>query len=425
MKQLKKKIGPKVGSDVLYKKIIEHMNEGVWMGDEHEKTVYANPKFCKMMGYSLEEMLGKESYIFWDEVSAKTVKNVNTSKRKKGISSSYEGNLLTKDKKRIPVLLSGTPLPDGGTIGIMTDLTKLKEKEEKEKILNSAIHYANDAIIIFDKNGKITSWNRGAVNIFGYKKNEVEKSKIENIFTKDDINNIFENYNILHNVELFGLQKNKKKVKISATLTPISDDIKDHKLFLLIGRDITNQAKFEEELALKYEKIKDAYNKFGLIRRQMDYIFELMDLCSGFQDNSHVADYIVSSIIMLTKVDACVLRKFNPKEATLDLLSHFGVTEEWEGKSKVNLKNSLTEKAFNERRPLKIIDITTEPKYHSAHLARKNNLCSLLLIPLIFKGNLIGSLSLYTTPERKLEIFENEFIEKYAKLIEMIVATMF
>ena len=73
------------------------MAEAVWMGDENEKTIYANPKFCKLIGYSLEEMIGQESYIFWDDESAKTVRNTNNSKRKKGESSSYTGNLLSKN----------------------------------------------------------------------------------------------------------------------------------------------------------------------------------------------------------------------------------------------------------------------------------------------------------------------------------------
>ena len=60
------------------------MNEAVWMGDKNEITVYANPKFCELMEMSLEEMLGRPSYDFWDKQSAQTVKNVNLNKRKKG-----------------------------------------------------------------------------------------------------------------------------------------------------------------------------------------------------------------------------------------------------------------------------------------------------------------------------------------------------
>ena len=121
-----------ISSDVLYKKIIEHMNEAVWMGDQNEQTIYVNPQFCKITGYSLVEVIGKDSYEFWDEESKRIIRDVNLSKRKKGVSSSYEGTMLTKTGKKIPVLVSGTPLPGGGTIGIITDLSELKKKEESQ-----------------------------------------------------------------------------------------------------------------------------------------------------------------------------------------------------------------------------------------------------------------------------------------------------
>ncbi len=63
--------------------LLTHMNEAVWMGDDNERIIYANPKFCEIVEYSLEEMLGLESYVFWDKESAKTVKRVNNDDRKK------------------------------------------------------------------------------------------------------------------------------------------------------------------------------------------------------------------------------------------------------------------------------------------------------------------------------------------------------
>src|SRR5207249_1008436 len=145
-------------------------------------TVYANPKFADMLGYTLEEMIGKESYIFWDPESAKRVRHVNMSDRKKGISSSYEGMLLTKNKEKIPVLLSGTPLPDGGTIGIMTDLRELKKRQEAEKLLTRAIEYANDAIVVTDVDGNIDLWNRGARLMFAYRQREIVGKSLTVLF---------------------------------------------------------------------------------------------------------------------------------------------------------------------------------------------------------------------------------------------------
>lgn len=413
-----------ISSDVLYKKIIEHMNEAVWMGDQNERTIYVNPQFCKITGYSLVEVIGKDSYEFWDEESKKIIRDVNLSKRKKGVSSSYEGTMLTKAGKKIPVLVSGTPLPGGGTIGIITDLSELKKKEESEKILNSAIQHASDAIIIINSEGEIKSWNKGSKMIFGYKKEEMIGQKIDRLFSTDQLSNFFKQKSGFYNLELKSRHKNTKTITIAGTLTTILNDAKSSVFYLLIARDITHQIQFQDELALKYQKIQEAYVKFGLIRRQMDYIFEILDLLDSSYGKKSIADYIVSSLIMLTKTDACVLRLYNKEKNTLDLISSFGILDA-DGKASIKYQNSLTQKAYEQKSSLKIVDILSEPRYQSAYLAKKNNLASLLLIPLKFQGQLIGSLSLYANPHKKLLIFENEFIEKYAKIIETAIYTIF
>lgn len=417
LRELKKK-------ESYYKKLIENMNEAVWMGDSEERTVYANPKFCQMLGFRLEEILGKKSYMFWDSEGVRRVKWTNEHHRSKGVSSSYEGTMVTKSGKKIPVLVSGTPLPDGGTYGIITDLSELKEKEQARRVLSSAVEYATDAIVIFDNSGCVSSWNKGAKIIFGYKKEEMLGKTLDRIFPKENISNILRHSGIHYNIELTGIGKNRQTINISATITPIvSEDKKSITFCLLIARDITTQKKFEEELSMKYQKIKEAYNQFGVIRRQMDYVFEILELCNGKHDQKSIADYIVSSLIMLTHADACVLRLYNPKRNALDYLSSFGVGGDWRGKASIPWKNSLAEKALSLHQPLKIIDVAKEPRYRSALLAKKNKLCSLLLITLQSKSKPIGTLSLYACLEKKLEIFDNEFIEKYAKLIEMVLAS--
>ncbi len=119
-----------------YKKIIEHMSESVWIWDENEKTVYANPNFCKLLGYELEEIIWIYSYYFRTQDSVKTVMNNNV-KRTKWEASKYEWVLKRKDGTLIPVLCSWTPIPWWGTVWIMTDLRQLKTLESaKEELKN-------------------------------------------------------------------------------------------------------------------------------------------------------------------------------------------------------------------------------------------------------------------------------------------------
>lgn len=250
----------------VYKKLIDNMNEAVWLGDSDERTVYVNQKFAKMLGYKPEEMIGRESYDFWDNESAERVKNVNNTDRKKGISSSYEGNLLTKDGKKIPVLLSGSPFPGGGTIGIMTDLTELKKKEKKEKVLNKSIEFSSDAILTFNKSLKVQTWNKGAKKILGYTKKDILNYNISNFLSKSDVKKIKDIKKTTYDLTVTAKHKNNKKITLETTLTPVLDGHnKDVELYLLIARDVTKQREMEKELKEKFKKVKQAHKNLGTV----------------------------------------------------------------------------------------------------------------------------------------------------------------
>ena len=402
-----------------YRQLIEHMNEAVWVGDRKERTVYANPKFCELMGYSLKEMLGRESYAFWDEESAKKVRHVNEQERTRGKSSSFEGKLRTKSGERIPVLLSGTPLPDGGTIGIMTDLRELKKKQEAAMLLEHAVKSASEAIMLIGQDGTIASWNSGARAIFGYQPKAIVKKPLTTLFPKwDGAMELLKKNGV--SMELPARHQRGTALTIALSLSPLPVNAQGLG-FLLLARDITAQRRFEEELSLKYQKLTDAYNEFGIIRRQMDYLFDLATLCGEDHDDQTLSDYIVSSLVMLSRVDGCVLRVYNINKKTLDLASSFGMGVDSPLERQMPLAGSIQERSFKEGRPLKILDLMQEPLFTYKEEAKTEGFTSALVSALTFKGELVGSVSLYVGPEKKLELFENRFLEKYMKFLAIIL----
>ena len=129
-KWLKNKAGLKEVSEI----IINSLNEGIWVEDEEGFCVYANPKEAEMLGYTQEELIGKH----WSEIvhpSGYERMKRESEKRSRGIASSYETFLLTKNKEKLPVIISATPLfKEGkyiGVIGVTIDIRKQKELEKK------------------------------------------------------------------------------------------------------------------------------------------------------------------------------------------------------------------------------------------------------------------------------------------------------
>lgn len=408
--------------DIIYKKLIEHMEEAVWIWDRDERSLFANEKFCKLVWYSMEEVLWKKSYDFWDEDSVKKVKKINNKDRKKWISSSYSWNLLTKKWKKIPVILNGTPLPDGWSIGIMTDLTKVKEKEHQEKILYQAIEHATDAIIMCNDKWDILSWNSWAKIIFGYNKKIIWKN-IDIIFKDEDLENIIQKKETVTKYQLLAKHSNKEIIYISMTQTHVYDKEARKTVYLLSCRDISNYKKIEEDNISKHKKLQEVYLYLGRTKRENDYIFDLLRFYQeNFDDKKALCNFVVNSIMVISHVNGCELRLYDEKDDSFEMISHFGFSQDGPGKKKIPFKWSLAGEAFKLGETLKVLDIFKETKYQTPALARKHGMTSLLLIPLISKWTKIGILVLYTKDDKKLEIFENEFIEKYAKVVSLVLS---
>lgn len=115
------------------KTIIDNAPVAIWMGDALERTVYANSRFEDLAGYRIEEILGRESYDFWSPDSIPTIQR-NNEIRKKGEKSTYEAELVSKDGEKIPVRLTGVPIPNG-TVAMMLDLRELRKEELQREAL--------------------------------------------------------------------------------------------------------------------------------------------------------------------------------------------------------------------------------------------------------------------------------------------------
>jgi PAS domain-containing protein len=50
-----------------YRQILETASEGIWMFDVDSKTTFANSRIAEMLGYTVEEMLGRSLFDFMDE----------------------------------------------------------------------------------------------------------------------------------------------------------------------------------------------------------------------------------------------------------------------------------------------------------------------------------------------------------------------
>lgn len=130
-------------SERLYRSIVELANEGIWMLDEDDRTVFVNKTLCDMIGYTAEEMMGKSIFDFSDE-SGRKVALKNLGKRHSEIPDEQDFQFIRKDGSPLWVMISIASLKDEeqrykGYLAMIIDMTErrkfIQELEDKNQLL--------------------------------------------------------------------------------------------------------------------------------------------------------------------------------------------------------------------------------------------------------------------------------------------------
>ncbi|HRI45960.1 MAG TPA: PAS domain S-box protein [Ignavibacteriaceae bacterium] len=136
-------------SESLYRTLLEGMNEVVMQVDNDDRILYVNNRFVEIFGYSKEEVIGKIGYeLLLDPENYGRIKSMNL-ERTTGIYSHYEISFKTQKGEYLPFLVSGSPMYDKngnvyGSIGVMTDISELKQNEQLLKYYNKRLKLINE-----------------------------------------------------------------------------------------------------------------------------------------------------------------------------------------------------------------------------------------------------------------------------------------
>ncbi len=126
-----------------YRQIVETAQEGIWMIDENNRTIFVNKKMCDILEYSEEEMMGKEISYFMNEEGKKQAA-IGIGKRRKGIIENRDIKYITKSGKQIWANISANPIIDeagkyNGALAMVSDITekvKLQRQLMDEELNN-------------------------------------------------------------------------------------------------------------------------------------------------------------------------------------------------------------------------------------------------------------------------------------------------
>jgi PAS domain S-box-containing protein len=321
-------------SENMFRTIVENSHAGIFIIDGAFHITYANNRLAEILGYTQEEIVGKDFRYFLDEESKIMVADRYVRRRRgEDLPSRYEFSFFRQDGEKRRAELSSAVVKDfigqTLTVGQMLDITDRKTAEEDlrkahdelemrveertaelqktnamlqeeielhnmtlEALHQSEVKYrhlidnANSIIMEMDTKGNVVFFNKFAQEFFGYSESEILGLNVVGTIVSpadsagkdlakmiDDIIEHPESY--LHN-ENENVLRNGEKVWIIWTNQPIYDEDSHLKEILCIGINRTEQKKAEDLIAQQLKERAAIQERSRLARDLHDAVSQTL-----------------------------------------------------------------------------------------------------------------------------------------------------
>jgi formate hydrogenlyase transcriptional activator len=380
----------------------------------------ANPRAVQLFGYAVADLIGKKVDILVPDrfrgrhPSHRENYDAHPRARQMGAAMNLFG--LRKDGTEFPVDIMLRPLntPAGpAVLSIARDVTEQRQAQDDARRsdlqLRSLLDGVRDyAIYLLDKDGYITTWNPGAERIKYYTPDEIIGKHFSRFFMQEDIERgrpaeLLRLAALRGRIEEEGwrVRKDGSRFWADVVLTAVRDKTGELTGFAKVTRDFTDRKRAEEAVML-----------------------QLSHALLANMDVRKLLGAISASVRDVVPHDCATLALYEASSKSL-MVQFLGADEGDLKRSdlQVSLEGSPAAEAFRTREPVLIERFETshfrpEAVSHLTSLGMHSACC----IPLIHRGEVIGTLAVCSRLENAFTQREAEMLVQVADQIAMAVS---
>jgi GAF domain-containing protein len=152
-------------------------------------------------------------------------------------------------------------------------------------------------------------------------------------------------------------------------------------------------------------------------KQLMNYekLLKVTKAISHSKDPEEIAIITVEGIKTTLEAKGCTLFLFDRKKEQLVIGASSGLSDEYINKGPLKVLPELTE-SLRQGEVLAIYDVLNDPRIQYPKEARKEGITSLLSVPIIVSGNLIGVLRVYTIEPWEFTLGDVNFVQALAQI---------
>jgi PAS domain S-box-containing protein len=247
---------------------LDALPEAVISANEDGLIVEFNRAAEEVFGYRPEEVLGEPLTLLMPERLRLVHRNGFERFLRTGeshmVGARTELTGLRRSGVEFPLELSLRAWDVGaGTsfTAVVRDLSERKQEEAHAR-LATIVESSEDAIVGTDLGGTITSWNRGARELYGYSAEEAQGRRVSILMPperSDELTRMMERARLGERVERYETVRQRKdgrNVHVSVTISPVRDALGRITGTATIARDVTESKRAEDELRRSNEELE-------------------------------------------------------------------------------------------------------------------------------------------------------------------------
>jgi PAS domain S-box-containing protein len=244
-------------SEIRYRRLFESARDGILLLDAASRQITdANPYMVEFLGYSRDELLGKELWeigLFKDKAESQTTFR---ELQETGFIRYEDMPLQTKEGKLWNVEFVSNVYPENSHQVIqcnIRDITERKRAEEAKYLMAAIVESSEDSIISIDLDRTITTWNKGAEQLYGFSAEEALGKSLSMLTLPRDLEEVLANIDKIRHgetVEPFETERRQKDgphLHLAVVLSPVKDAAGRIIGVSTVARDISERKQAEAE----------------------------------------------------------------------------------------------------------------------------------------------------------------------------------
>lgn len=267
-------------SEEKYRTIFEASGTALALIGEDSTIQLVNSIFTKLSGYSREEIEGKRKWTeFIAEEDRKSMEQYHDLRRKEPATapSMYEFRFIHRTDELRTILLTMAMIPRSTTsVASMIDVTESKRLDEKIREQAALLDVGSEAIMVLTMDDRITFWNKGAEQLYGWKLDEILEKPVSTCFP-DELWSKYEDAKrtLLQELDWRGewirRRRDGAEVIIASRWTLVRDAEQRPKFIYIVDEDITELKKLEQQF-LRVQRLESIGTLAGGIAHDLNNI---------------------------------------------------------------------------------------------------------------------------------------------------------